>query len=99
METDRYSVWHGNTKLADNMELWDALIFVEALFMKFSKDPIGQYTIEKGSGVPVKLSDSNQEPSEWQKGYDEGWSDGYDNGLIDAKESIDSMKIHSKGGD
>ena len=52
----------------------------------------------KGIGVPVKLSDSNQEPSEWQKAYDKGWSDGYDNGLIDAKESIDSMKIN-RGGD
>ena len=49
MEIEYYSVWRGNTKLADNMTLEDALIFVEALFLKFYNDPVRQYTIMKGN--------------------------------------------------
>lgn len=67
----------------------------DALYTQMPSCTIKPKEERDDSGVPVKLLEKS---SEWQKGYDDGWSDGYDNGLIDAKESIDSMKIH-KGGD
>ena len=61
MGTDYYSVWYGNIKLADNMTLGNALLFIEAMFNKFWQEPTGQYTIMKGNGTPVDDAERGEE--------------------------------------
>lgn len=54
MAEETYSVWDKNERLADNMSLADAMIFVEALFHKSWAKPEGIFTIKRNKHKEVQ---------------------------------------------